>query len=565
MKLSSVTNCMLLLMLALHLPVSADNLVKDTELTQVNVQLKWFHQYQFAGFYSAIEQGYFAAAGLEVNLIEGGPTIDPVDRVVSGEAHFGVGNSSLLVDYYNGRPVKVVSAIFQHSPFIILANRNDDIRSVTDLKSHRLMLESHAAELLTYLKLAGVNLKKMDIVPHTGNIGHLNDSAKSIDAMSAYSSTEPYWASKLNIPYQIFSPRELNINFYADTLFTTQQYAQQFPNIVIAMRDALNKGWDYASAHHDEVITHILQSYELKPGVDRLALNYEAQVTIHLLEKDIVDIGYMSFSRWESIAENFVKAGQINKDYSLEGFMFEVEQEMPLWAFNTILGAFLFIVLGSLVITYIISLNKKLNASLVTVAEQSRSLEQANRKLSVLSNTDALTSIANRRRFDEVIAAELARSKRFQHSLILLIIDVDQFKEYNDCYGHPAGDLCLKTLADIFKHSANRASDLVARYGGEEFAIITSGMDRQESQSFANNICEKVAQLSIPHPQSSHSIVTISIGVAYCKPEKETVIEDVIDAADVNLYQAKSLGRNRVIEGEVAAKMDDRGAAGQVG
>ena len=157
---------------------TASHAQDQNPLSSVRVQLKWFHQYQFAGFYAAIDKGYFQQAGLDVTLIEGGPFIDPTKVVIEGGAEFGIGNSTLLIDYNSGSPVVAVSAIFQHSPLVIIARRGSHIHTIKDLEGHTLMVESHAAELTTYLKLAGVNLDKVKIVTHTGTITSLaaNDS-----------------------------------------------------------------------------------------------------------------------------------------------------------------------------------------------------------------------------------------------------------------------------------------------------------------------------------------------------------------------------------------------------
>ncbi|MFT5294662.1 MAG: ABC-type nitrate/sulfonate/bicarbonate transport system substrate-binding protein [Colwellia sp.] len=149
---------LLIALLVIPLDTSADN--KEPTLNKVRVQLKCFHQFQFAGFYAAIEQGYFKEVGLDVELIEGGPTIEVTEKVTSGKAEFGIGNSSLLIDYNNGAEIVAVAALFQHSPSIILARRDESLHTVKDLEGRTLMGEIHTAELMTYLKMAGVDLKK---------------------------------------------------------------------------------------------------------------------------------------------------------------------------------------------------------------------------------------------------------------------------------------------------------------------------------------------------------------------------------------------------------------------
>jgi ABC-type nitrate/sulfonate/bicarbonate transport system substrate-binding protein len=149
--------------------------------------------------------------------------------VAGGDAEFGVGNSSLLIDFNRGLPVVAVAAIFQHSPFVILARVDPNIRSVKDLEGRTLMGESHSAELTAYLKKAGVNLERVRQVIHSGSVTSLvaTGAPERVDATTAYISTEPIEASQLGIPYQIFNPRDLKIDFYGDTLFTSQRFARR--------------------------------------------------------------------------------------------------------------------------------------------------------------------------------------------------------------------------------------------------------------------------------------------------------------------------------------------------
>jgi len=520
----------------------------EQKLTPVRVQLKWFHQFQSAGFYAAIEKGYFKQLGLDVELIEGGPKIDPTLVVTRGDAEFGVGNSTLLIDYNNGRPVVAVSAIFQHSPFIILARRNRDMRTVKDLEGHTLMRESHAAELTAYLKLAGVEIDKVKMVPHTGTVSNLaKDSPDRVDAMTAYTSYEPYFATKKNIPYKIFNPRDIDIDFYADTLFASRDLTINHPKVVDSMRDALAKGWQYARANQDEIISLILRDYHSNKKMDRLSLNSEAQVVLGLLDAEIVEIGYMSLSRWQHIGDVFAKAGELQPNYTLDGFLYETDEQLPLWVFMALLATSILVAIGVFVSIYVINLNKKLTNSLAIVAERTAQLEAANNDLRELSNTDALTGVANRRYFTEAINDEFLRAKRNREPLALLMIDADYFKMFNDYYGHQAGDNCLIEIARIIDDSVQRAGDLVARYGGEEFAVILPNMNSEKAIQLANKICRTLADKAIQHVKSSYSVITISIGVYSCIPEKEMPVEELIRNTDLALYRAKNAGKNTVI------------------
>lgn len=164
------------------------------------------------------------------------------------------------------------------------------------------------------------------------------------------------------------------------------------------------------------------------------------------------------------------------------------------------------------------------------------------------SLTDSLTGLSNRRYFDETLHTEFFRLKRTGLELSLIMMDVDLFKNYNDSYGHVAGDECLRRLAEVFLRMVMRAPDIVARYGGEEFVIILPSTNSQGATELAERIRKKVENLGIPHDTSSISdVVTISLGVITASPAMLTSPEQLVNLADDALYQAKNGGRNRVV------------------
>jgi diguanylate cyclase (GGDEF)-like protein len=178
-----------------------------------------------------------------------------------------------------------------------------------------------------------------------------------------------------------------------------------------------------------------------------------------------------------------------------------------------------------------------------------RKLDEANRELKRLSSVDGLTSIANRRRFDEKLLHEWRHCSRMALPLSLLIIDVDSFKLFNDHYGHQFGDECLKAVARVLGQNTHRPDDLVARYGGEEFGVVLPDTMLEGAQVVAEAMRAGVEALSIGHSWSPVStVVTISIGLATIIPPRasEGGISALIKAADDALYQAKDGGRNQV-------------------
>jgi diguanylate cyclase (GGDEF)-like protein len=175
-------------------------------------------------------------------------------------------------------------------------------------------------------------------------------------------------------------------------------------------------------------------------------------------------------------------------------------------------------------------------------------LRKANLELEKLVNLDGLTQIANRRCFDDRLSIEWQRLSREQQPMSLLLLDIDYFKRYNDCYGHQVGDECLQAIAQALEKALYRPADLVARYGGEEFVAILPNTSLDGAVIVAEQIRSAIANLEIPHQNSDISdIVTISIGVTTLIPSPKQKSSTLIKQADVALYSAKQQGRNRAI------------------
>jgi len=175
-------------------------------------------------------------------------------------------------------------------------------------------------------------------------------------------------------------------------------------------------------------------------------------------------------------------------------------------------------------------------------------LEDTNTQLEELATSDALTSVANRRRFDEVLESEWKRLARHSRPLSLVLLDVDHFKPYNDTYGHPGGDECLRRIAVVLQGAAHRSEDLVARYGGEEFALLLPETPMEGAGELAEGVRQAVEDLQMQHSGSpTASVVTISAGVGTATPTVHGNPQQLIELADRALYRAKEEGRNRIV------------------
>ncbi len=194
------------------------------------------------------------------------------------------------------------------------------------------------------------------------------------------------------------------------------------------------------------------------------------------------------------------------------------------------------------------------DAALRALHDSQEQLARANAELQKLAALDSLTGIANRRRFDEALHVEWQRCWRQRTPLALLLCDVDSFKQYNDTFGHPAGDLCLKKTAGILTGQLKRPADLAARYGGEEFAILLPATDLAGALQLAEACRAQLEHLALPHPQAQAGggRVTMSIGVACMVPDENNSMEQLVAEADSALYEAKRGGRNGIVAAPAA-------------
>lgn len=173
-------------------------------------------------------------------------------------------------------------------------------------------------------------------------------------------------------------------------------------------------------------------------------------------------------------------------------------------------------------------------------------LNHQNKLLQSLASQDGLTGVFNRRYFDEHGDAEWKRHLRQGNPLGVVMVDVDHFKQFNDRFGHTAGDECLKTLARTFRQSTRRPGDFVARYGGEEFVFVLPYTGPEDALRFGEHLCREVLALNIPHPKpAGEQFVTVSLGATAAVPTHDTTLRTLVEHADQALYKAKAAGRNR--------------------
>src|SRR5262245_17057350 len=533
----------------------AQTQVASRQLEPVTLQLKWKHQFQFAGYYAAIEKGHYRDAGFEVTLAEPSGSDDPVDVVLNGKAQFGVGNSELALHRARGRPIVVLATLTAHRPLVLLAARGCE-RTVHELDGKRLMLVPYELELFAYLAREGLSADRLRLMPHTFSPDDLI-SGKA-DALSGYSTDEPWVLRNAGFAYSVFSPRAAGIDFYGDTLFTTEGRARKDPARVAAFVNASLRGWQYAMANPEEITDLILARYSKRKPRDHLL--FEAAEMRRLMQPELVEVGHMNPGRWSHIANVYSELGMLPRNPSLEGFMFEptsrAEAELSLvyrWLTAAVAAALSIALLAA----WQVRANRRLRREARLREDAERGLRQTNErlqegiegiralqtKLEELAIRDPLTGLYNRRYLDDALERELQRAQRQGYPVSVLVIDIDHFKQLNDIHGHQAGDEVLTALAREL-HQRVRTDDLACRWGGEEFVLVLPTMSIEAAAERADALRLAFAASAVRYRDMNLN-ATISVGAA-AYPDHGLSVRDLLGAADNALYRAKSDGRNCV-------------------
>jgi PAS domain S-box-containing protein len=302
----------------------------DPGLKRVILKLKWKHQFQFAGYYAAIEKGLYKKAGLDVVLVEPGENGDPVNDVIDSKAHFGIGTSSLMLDHASGKPIVAIAPIFQHSATVLIALKKS-AAVPADLIGKKLMIEPQSADIITYLQSFGVSPSKCILYPHAYSPEPLIKG--EIDAITAYLTDEPFLLQNAGIEYRIFSPVEAGIDFYGDTLFTSREYAKKYPETVEKFKRASIEGWIYAFNNADEIINLIFNKYSTRHSIPHL--KFEAEQMKKYVIPEVIQIGYSKPERWSQIAAVYKKQNLLDESYTMEDFLYEdvvkVKVEYHFW------------------------------------------------------------------------------------------------------------------------------------------------------------------------------------------------------------------------------------------
>ena len=343
-------------------------------LETVSLQLRWKHQFQFAGYYAALHKGFYREAGFDVQLLEGGPGADPVAAVLSGQSDFGVSLSSLVIDYLKGKPVVMLGPIFQHSPNVLLIrgeNRQISELGLPDAGAIALMGGDQDVELKAMFLNEGIALKYLQIVPDKN---HLRDLIQGhVTAVNGYISNEPFTLQQQAIPFSVLRPQNYGMDFYGDLLFTTQQRVAEQPQQIAAFLAASLRGWQYALEHPEEIIDLILTYYNTQ-AKSREHLRYEAQALRRLINPEVIELGHNNPGRWRHIANTFAGFGVVTLERPLDDFFYNPNPTIDLtWLYWALAISLTVLLLVGSIAFYVHRANRRLGQA---IAEQRRSEER---------------------------------------------------------------------------------------------------------------------------------------------------------------------------------------------
>lgn len=288
----------------------------------VTIQLSWLHQFQFAGYYVAQEKGYYKDAGLDVTILDASNRNDPFDAVSKGKAQYGVGRSSLIVDYIKGAPLVLMAAVFQSSPMMLLTRKDAHLRTAKELKNKRVMLTGdtiEGAEMQAMLRSVGLSSTDLRLQQHSYDPMSL--ARGETDAMVAYLSNEPYLLQKAGIETHAIHPKEYGFDFYSDILFTTQNEITAHPERAEAFYAASIQGWLWAFDHIEETAQMIYRDYNPQhKSLD--ALIYEGKVLKELAFRPNTAFGSIDPIRLEMIAQGYRLMGVVQSIPSFQPLLY---------------------------------------------------------------------------------------------------------------------------------------------------------------------------------------------------------------------------------------------------
>lgn len=288
---------------------------------KVTLQLKWLHQFQFAGYYAALEKGYYDEVGLDVQIKERDLTKNNIEQVIEGEADYGVADSVLFLYKAKKEPVVIVAPIFQHSPNVLISLKSSALDSPYKLENKKLVFYKKDVDgfgIFAMLKSLGIK-PKMIRMKEYGTYQDVLD--KKVDLYAGYLSNEPFYFRQMGIDINIINPANYGFDLYGDMLFTSTKEATTNPQRVQRFKQASIKGWIYALEHKEEIVQLIKNKYASNKSIEHL--RYEANALEQMIQHRAIPVGTIDKGRVEFNLALYEKYGIIKNSVPVDEYIFE--------------------------------------------------------------------------------------------------------------------------------------------------------------------------------------------------------------------------------------------------
>ena len=413
---------------------------------KVTLQLSWLHQFQFAGFYIAKEQGFYKDIGLDVEIKEFTYDLNRATYSKEKVADFAIGRSSLLIDKANGEDIVALGAIYQESPLMLLVTKKSGINTINDLKNKKIMITDDAKDavaITAMLNSNGLNLHNLQIQNHSFDFDDL--ITHKTDAMASYISNEPIQLENKNIEYTMFHPKDYGFNFYGDILYTSSQYINNNPKVVKDFFEASLKGWEYAFNNTNKTVELIYKKYNSQ-NKTKSDLLKEANILKKLLyDKTDNQIGGLDKDRLQLIVDVYKILGFIHQDIDLDSFIYEFNPHQT-YSFKLLKSEiiYLFMLIVFIIVILTVSVILYSIKSKLLVTNSQLKTEVQNSKLELEKSYQSLCKVTERYKalFHSNMAIELIIDLKTQ-------IIVDSNRSAENFYGYDREQLHTMKISEI--------------------------------------------------------------------------------------------------------------------